>query len=145
MHEPTREHNILDLILASEENIVSDVVIDSPLSTSDQNMVQFKINVEANIKLQVPSRLNYKLARWNVLIERLAKHLVNINKDGNENWNNFKDNLLISQEECISRKYIKNGQPDPSRFCHDIKIKILNEDKLYKKWNRLLSETNFIA
>ncbi len=43
VHEPTREHNILDLILPSEENIVSDVVIDSPLSTSDHNIVQFKI------------------------------------------------------------------------------------------------------
>ncbi len=133
------------MILASEENIVSDVVIDSPFSTSDHNMVQFKINVEGNIKLQVPSRLNYKLARWNVLKERLANPLVNINKDGNEYWNKFKDNLLISQEECIPRKNIKSGQPDPSWFCHDIKIKILNKDKLYKKWKRLSSETNFIA
>ncbi len=33
VHEPTRKHNILDLILVSEENIVSDVVIASPLST----------------------------------------------------------------------------------------------------------------
>ncbi len=98
VHEPTREHNILDLILVSEKNIVTDVVIDSPLSTSDNNMVQFKINIEGNIKWQVPSRLNYKLARWNVLKERLANHLVNINKDWNEYWNNFKDNLLISQE-----------------------------------------------
>ncbi len=88
VHEPTREHNILDLILVSEENIVIDVVIDSHLSTSDHNMVQFKINLEGNIKFQVPSRLNYKLARWNILKERLANHLVNINKDGN----NFKDN-----------------------------------------------------
>ncbi len=67
-------------------------------------MVQFKINVEGNIKLQVPSRLNYKLARWNILKERLANHLVNINKEGNEYWNNFKYNLLIIQEECIPRK-----------------------------------------
>ncbi len=110
------EHNILDLILVSEENIVSDVVIDSPLSNSDHNMVQFKINVECNIKLQVPSRLNYKLARWNVLKERLANHLVNINEDENEYWNNFKDNFLVSQEECIPRKNITNGQPDPSWF-----------------------------
>ncbi len=60
--------------------------------------------------------------------ERLANHSVNINKDGNEYGNKFKDNLLISQEECIPRKNIKNGQPDPSWFCHDIKI--LNKDKL---------------
>ncbi len=52
VYEPTREQNILDIILASEENIVSDVVIDSPLSTTDDNMVQFKLNVEGNIKLQ---------------------------------------------------------------------------------------------
>ncbi len=82
-------------------------------------MVQFKINVEGNIKLQVATRLNYKLARWNILKEKLANHSVNINKDGNEWWNNFKDNLLIIQEECIPRKYIKNGQPDGSWFCQD--------------------------
>ncbi len=107
VHEPTREHNILDLILASEKNIVSDVVIDNTLSTSDHNLVQFKIIVEGNIKFQVPNRLNYILARWNILKERFANHLVNINKDGNEYWNNFKDNLLISQEECIPKIYIK--------------------------------------
>ncbi len=117
----------------------------SPLSTSDHNMIQFKINVEGNIKLQVPSWLNYKLARWNILKEKLANHLANINKDGNEYCNNFKDNLLISQEECIPRKYIKNGQPDPGSFCHDIKIRIQNKDKLYKKWKRLPSETYFIV
>ncbi len=106
-------------------------------------MVQFKINVEGNIKLQVPSRLNYKLERWNILKEKIANHSVNINKDVNEYWNNFKDNLLISHEECIPRKNVKNGQPDPSWFCHDIKI--LNKHKLYKKWKRLSSETKFIA
>ncbi len=66
MFIPTREHNILDLILVSKENILSHAVMDSPLSTSDHNMVQFKINVEGNIKFQVPSRLNYKLARLNL-------------------------------------------------------------------------------
>ncbi len=45
--------------------------------------------------------------------------------------------------ECL--KKIKNGQPDPSWFCHDIKIQILNKDKLSKNWKRLPSETNFIA
>ncbi len=51
------------------------MVIDSPLSTSDHNMVQFKINV-GHIKFQVSIRLNYKLARWNILKEKLAKDLV---------------------------------------------------------------------
>ncbi len=52
VHEPTREQNILDIILASQENIVSDVVIDSPLSTKDHNILLFKLYVEGNIKYQ---------------------------------------------------------------------------------------------
>ncbi len=83
--------------------------------------MKMKINVEGNIKFQVPSRLNCKLARWNIQKEKLANHSVNIKKDGNEYWNNFKDNLLISQVEYIPRKYIKNGEPDASWFCHDKK------------------------
>ncbi len=60
VHEPTREQNILDIILASVDNIVCDVVIDSTLRTNDHNMVQFKLNVEGNIKYQTSNRLNYK-------------------------------------------------------------------------------------
>ncbi len=56
VHKPTREQNILDIILASEENIVSDVVIDSTLSNTDHNMVQLKLNVEGNIKNQTSNR-----------------------------------------------------------------------------------------
>ncbi len=50
MHEPTREQNLLDIIIATEENIVSDVVIDSPLCTEDHNILLFKLYVEGNIK-----------------------------------------------------------------------------------------------
>ncbi len=39
----------------------------------------------------------------------------------------------------------KKEQLDASWFCHDLKIQILNIDKLYKNWKSLLSETNFIA
>ncbi len=59
VHEPTRDQNILDIILASEENIVSDVVIDSPLSTKDHNILLFKLHVEGNIKYQTSNKLNY--------------------------------------------------------------------------------------
>ncbi len=104
VHEPTREQNILDIILASKENVVSDMVIDSPLSTTDHNMFQFKLNVEGNIKYQTSNRLNYKKVNWNILKEKLENHSVNTDKDGNECWNKFKDNFLLSQDECIKKK-----------------------------------------
>ncbi len=95
MHEPTREQNILDIILASEENIISDVVIDSPLSTTDHNMFQFKLNVEGNIKYQTSNRLNYKKVNWNILKKSL-RTIQLIQTYRNECWNKFKDNFLLS-------------------------------------------------
>ncbi len=77
MQEPTREQNILDIILASEKYILSDVIIDSPISTNDHNMIQFKLNVKGNIKHQTSNRLNYKKANWNILKEKLENHSVN--------------------------------------------------------------------
>ncbi len=104
MHESTGEQNILDIILASKENVVSDMVIDSPLSTIDRNMFQFKLNVEGNIKYQTSNRLNYKKVNWNILKEKLENHSVNTDKDGNECWNKFKDNFLFSQDEYVKKK-----------------------------------------
>ncbi len=103
MHEPTREQNILDIILASQENIVSDMVIDSPLSTMDHNILLFKLYVEGNIKYQTSNRLNYKKANWNILKEKLENHSVNKDKDGNECWNTF----LLNQDEYIPKNIYK--------------------------------------
>ncbi len=98
------ENKILDIILTSEENIESDVVIGSPLSTSDQNI---KRNVEGNIKYQNSNRLNYKKVNLNILKEKLENHSINKNKDVNECWNKFKDNFLLSQDEYCEKKYKK--------------------------------------
>ncbi len=53
------------------------MVIDSPLSTNDHNMIEFKLNVEGNIKYQTSNRLYYKKANWNSLKEKLENHSVN--------------------------------------------------------------------
>ncbi len=52
-------------------------------SFTDHNMVQFKLNIEGNIKYQTSNRLNYKKVNWNILKEKLENHSVNTDKDGN--------------------------------------------------------------
>ena len=40
---PTRGQNILDLVFSTEENLIEDVVVDTPISNSDHNTVVFKL------------------------------------------------------------------------------------------------------
>jgi len=42
---PTRENHILDLVLSSDHNIMSDLHISNPFSTSDHAMVEFSLIV----------------------------------------------------------------------------------------------------
>ena len=43
--EPTRHENILDLVLTNEPNLISDLQVQCPLSTSDHNIVKVSINL----------------------------------------------------------------------------------------------------
>ena len=41
---PTRGNNILDLLLSSERNMVEEMEVKCPVSTSDHNVLIFKLN-----------------------------------------------------------------------------------------------------
>ena len=42
--EPTREINFLDLILCSEEDMITDFYVGEPFETSDHQLIRFKLN-----------------------------------------------------------------------------------------------------
>ena len=46
--EPTRHENILDLYLTNVPNLISDLQVQCPLSTSDHNIVKFSINLSSD-------------------------------------------------------------------------------------------------
>ena len=41
--KPTREGNILDLVLTSEPNMVEEVSVQCPVSSSDHNVILFRL------------------------------------------------------------------------------------------------------
>ena len=45
--EPTREENVLDLVLSSQIEIVDNVKIHEPLGNSDHNQIHFGIKVKS--------------------------------------------------------------------------------------------------
>ena len=59
--EPTTGKNILDLILSTEENMISDVEIHCPISTSDHNLITFQLKCSTLEKDKI--NINYISSR----------------------------------------------------------------------------------
>ena len=52
MLEPTREENVLDIVLSSQNELLENVNIHEPLGNSDHNQIHFDINVKSECKLK---------------------------------------------------------------------------------------------
>ena len=48
MLQPTRRENILDLVLSNGLNLISDLQVECPFSTSDHHLVKFSINTSGS-------------------------------------------------------------------------------------------------
>ena len=48
--EPTREENVLDIVLSSQKQLVDIVKIHKPLGKSDHNQIHFDMNVKSGSK-----------------------------------------------------------------------------------------------
>ena len=48
--EPTREENVLDIVLSLQKELVDNVKIHEPLGNSDYNQIHFDINVKSESK-----------------------------------------------------------------------------------------------
>ncbi len=99
--EAMREENILDIILATEEELIKEVVVGNPLGNSDHSTVQFKITIEKNTREKFFVKLNYKKVNWNRLTQKLMELSINTNDDKDRSWDIFKQYFLNSQKELI--------------------------------------------
>ncbi len=89
MLEPMIGENILD-ILATEDDLIKEVVIGNTLRNSDHSIVQFKVAIEKNTREKCFTKLNYKKANWNRLTQKLIELSINTNDDKDRSWDIFK-------------------------------------------------------
>ena len=94
---PTHKHgNILDLILTSEPNMVEEISIREPLSTSDHNMIMFDVTVSITMKRRKQVTYDYKKGDYEAMRQFLSqidwKHELQ-NKNTEEMWTVFKEKM----------------------------------------------------
>ena len=148
MH-PTRGNNILDIVLANDENTVKDLKVGPEFSSSDHHSLSFTINFnktkvnESKEKVPDYRRANYDSLRmqlasinWNSLLET---------PDVNKAWEALATTLKETAKLCVplrNRRNIKNTKPkwwnNEIRCCllakreayHRYKVTHLENDKL---------------
>ena len=142
---PTRNDNILDLILTTDNSLVRNINILEPLASSDHNMVEFDFFVSGIItenKMSVP---NFKKADFN----KLKAEMGNINwteelrdLSAPKMWEHFKDKLKIASAKCIP-SIAKRRHPNskPLWFNNNIENIIKERNKAYKLHKRFSNDT----
>ena len=113
---PTRNDNILDLVLSNNRALISDINIQCPFSTSNYNMVQFSINIPNNYQTIVNDcsvYYDYKNADF----DGISDYLSCINWDYefsfvvtiDEYWNIFYCHLFNLIELHVPKRQLRNN------------------------------------
>ena len=132
--QPTRENNILDLVLTNNIDLVVDVEVGEPIS--DHNIITFRVNVNPyRIQSSKKEFYNFDKANWsdlNELFNNIPWDCAFISNDINDIWNSWVDLYNTAVDHCISKKHTKKNRRAP--WISDDIIKIAGKKKrLYKK------------
>ena len=135
---PTREQNILDLLLTNHPSKVHETKSLPSLSTSDHEIVFHEINLPIGRPIQPKRKIKiYRKANWeqfktdlNLYYNNTFKHLDNSNP--NILWDSFKSELAKLSETHIPTKMTK-PRVDLPWLTNGIKRIIHKRDKLYAK------------
>ena len=119
--EPTREHNILDLVLTTEDDIIDDLSVGEHLGTSDHRIVRFGVRVpETEEVASGVQKLDFRRADFSGLRSGLAEIDMEGLGDAERLWCSFKDNFMSLQSRFVPLKRSGRGLVQPKWFSREI-------------------------
>lgn len=139
VEQPTRGENILDLVLTTNESIVSNVLVGPEFSSSDHRVITFSVPINKSkvkeSKERVPDyqRANFRKLR-NILMHTDWSELSS-NNSINEAWKIFTYNLTKAVDASVplrNRRSIANSKP--KWWNTEIKNSLLAKKRAYHKY-----------
>ena len=132
----TRAANLLDLILTTEEEIISDVEVCEGVTGSDHRTVYCRVRVESAAGVpDLRDGLDLRKANF----ARFRRELSNLaispasSAPADTLWTNFKSKYLEIQSFCIPRKHTRvQARVKPSWFHRGIAAAIRERKRLYR-------------
>ena len=135
---PTRGENILDLILSSEPCMVDEVLVSNPVSTSDHNLISWKLILCTKIEENRNKVFNYDRGDYCQIINTLSE----INWDSEfgclnmiQMWDLFLDKITQCRDRFIPLKQV-GKRNFPKWMNKGIKKGIKKRNKAWYKFNK---------
>jgi len=125
--EPTRNKNVLDLILTGNPDLIYSLKVEEPLGRSDHNAVYAELRIPVKKinsktrKIYLYSKGNYDALNEELIDLKFEEKLKNLHT--HEAWEVFKYEYDRLVEKYVPHKLIKMGQKrtSPWRNCADVK------------------------
>lgn len=146
VREPTRTNQILDLVLTNSLNI-KDLEVGETLSSSDHNIIRFKIVLDYKLQDNLATRPNFSEGDYDRLRMQLGRiDWVQVlgNSNVEEMWGKFKNILHNTQEECIPSTNIRQKASKPRWWGNDIGRMIKDKKRAFKLFKQDNREANLI-
>ena len=138
INEPTRESNILDLVLTTSPDIIDRLLIGEPFS--DHNSISFRLTGTPYVQRKSQKMLYaYGKADWDhlrSLFHCIPWHCAFFDKDINQNWVCWTDLLFTALDECIPKRQCRK-KPNAPWITKEIIILSKKKKTLYKKARRI--------
>ena len=124
--EPTRENNILDLVIASQEHLINNITVGEHLGFCDHKVVRAEINT-TNIVENRTFVPNFRRGNYERLRSALSHLSPPATTQVEDAWSYFKNQLLTQQHNFIPycEKRPSNNKNHPW-FNIDIKMGVKN-------------------
>ena len=144
--ENTRGNNILDLVLTSHFNLVSDISILEPLAGSDHNIVTFNLNTNISTAAKAKQKLCFNRADFNSM--RIALQTVSWDielgqRSVHESWEFFTKHMNSAIDDYVPRKPLRKKK-HPHWFNNNIKVQLSRKRAAWKMYKCAPSHKNFI-
>ncbi|MCP4269715.1 MAG: hypothetical protein GY777_29775 [Candidatus Brocadiaceae bacterium] len=148
--EPTRNENILDLVLSKAENMIHGIEIGGQLASSDHEEIRFGIKSSQNQIENVTSVPNFRQANYEGLRDYLKEvwedsegsgtELLGQEETGNisveDGYNNFLDVVHRGQELNIPSRQYRSKRTDPRWLNNRLKHMIGKKKGVYRRIKR---------
>ncbi|KAF2354821.1 hypothetical protein FHG87_014422 [Trinorchestia longiramus] len=150
VNEPTREKNILDLVMTITDLSINALEVTSKIG--DHRMIDFDIQNTLDIqdpytRTQHKQFFDYKRANFELMKEKLGNYNYEVlmsNKNAEECYMILKDKIATATDQDIPRKRIRRTNI-PHWFSQEIKRLIIARHHSYRRLKRCQTEPHLPA
>ena len=134
VREPTRGNNILDLVLTTEDDIVTDLSTGEELGSSDHRLVRFTLQVpETHSGASAVRKFNFRRADFPRMRTAVRQIEVDLDADIEVAWSHFKDDFMRAQSDSIPLRSCRGSTQNPRWLSGEIKRAIGRKRRAYRQ------------